>query len=149
MPNLYSSIHLTNTIAPRRANAGHAASRVVWFARIGAPLARNAPSPSAPPQQLSNAFRVPLQILSPGEIRKPMSWSRRLPTPLYLSDGRTIATLGEARDAMLTISRLEQSNPHWRLAAELLMEAAYRGRRDPIMDVGAQVTLALRADGLL
>jgi hypothetical protein len=78
-----------------------------------------------------------------------MSWSRRLPTPLYLSDGRTIATLGEARDTMLTISRLEQSNPHWRLAAELLMEAAYRGRRDPIMDVGAQVTLALRADGLL
>jgi hypothetical protein len=78
-----------------------------------------------------------------------MPWSRRFPKPLYLNDGRTIATLAEARDVMLALSRLDQTNPHWAPAAELLMKAAYRGRKDPIMDVGAQLSLALRADGLI
>ena len=58
--------------------------------------------------------------------------------PLYLNDGRTIATLAEARDVMVALSRLDQTNPHWARAAELLMEAAYRGRKDPIIDVGAR-----------
>jgi DNA-binding SARP family transcriptional activator len=78
-----------------------------------------------------------------------MAWSRRLPQTLYLNDGRTIATLAEARDVILALSRLDQTNPHWERAAELLMEAAYRGRLDPIVDVGAQLSRALRADGLI
>lgn len=78
-----------------------------------------------------------------------MTWSRRLPTPLYLNDGRTIATLAEARDAMLPLSRRDQTNPHWTRAAELLMEAAYRSRQEPIADAGAQLSLALKADGLI
>ena len=78
-----------------------------------------------------------------------MPWSRRFPKPLYLNDGRTIATLAEARDVMVALSRLDQTNPHWSRAAELLMEAAYRSRKDPIIDVGPQLSLALKADGLI
>jgi hypothetical protein len=78
-----------------------------------------------------------------------MPWSRRFPKPLYLNDGRTIATLAEARDVMVALSRLDQTNPHWAPAAELLMEAAYRSRKYPIIDVGAQLSLALKADGLI
>ena len=78
-----------------------------------------------------------------------MPWSRRFQQPLYLNDGRTIATLAEARDVMLALSRLDQTNPHWARAAELLMEAAYRGRKDPILDAGAELSLALKADGLI
>jgi hypothetical protein len=78
-----------------------------------------------------------------------MTWSRRLPKPLRLNDGRTIATLAEARDVMLTLAHEAEANPHWREAAELLMKAAYRGRQDPIHDAGMQLSRALRADGLI
>ena len=78
-----------------------------------------------------------------------MTWSRRLPQPVRLNDGRTIATLAQARDLMLTLAEQRQTNPHWRDAAELLMKAAYRGRQDPIHDAGAQLSRALRADGLI
>jgi hypothetical protein len=78
-----------------------------------------------------------------------MPWSRRFQKPLYLNDGRTIATLAEARDIMLALSRLEQTNPYWARAAELLLQAAYRSRKDPILDAGAQLSLALKADGLI
>jgi hypothetical protein len=78
-----------------------------------------------------------------------MSWSRRLPKPLYLNDGRTIVTLAQARDVMVALSRIDQTNPHWRRAAELLMEAAYRGRQEQIQDAGVYLSQALRADGLI
>jgi hypothetical protein len=78
-----------------------------------------------------------------------MTWSRRFPKPLYLSDGRMIATLAEARAIMLALSRSDQTNPHWARAAELLMEAAYRGRQDSVADAGAELSLALKADGLI
>lgn len=78
-----------------------------------------------------------------------MTWSRKLPKPLYLNDGRTIATLAEARDVMLTLARDRHTNPYWRDAADLLMRAAYRGRQDPINDAGAQLSRVLRADGLI
>jgi hypothetical protein len=78
-----------------------------------------------------------------------MSWSRRLPKPLYLNDGRTIVTLAQARDVMVALSRVNQTNPHWRRAAELLMEAAYRGRQEQIQDAGVELSEALRADGLI
>jgi hypothetical protein len=78
-----------------------------------------------------------------------MTWSRRLPKPIHLSDGRAIVTLAQARDVMLTLSHETQTNPYWREAAELLIKAAYRGRQDPIHDAGAQLSRALRADGLI
>jgi hypothetical protein len=78
-----------------------------------------------------------------------MSWHRRLPKPLYLNDGSTLATLAQARDALLARSQMQQTNPLWQSAAELLLQAAYRGRRDPIVDVGRQLSKALEAVGLI
>jgi hypothetical protein len=96
-----------------------------------------------------SAVRVAVTALALGDCQKLMPWTRRFQKPLYLNDGRTIATLAEARDIMLALSRLDQTNPHWERAAELLMEAAYRSRKDPILDAGAQLSLALEADGLI
>jgi hypothetical protein len=39
--------------------------------------------------------------------------------------------------------------PHWSRAGDLLLEAAYRGRKATIADAGAQLSLALKADGLM
>jgi len=78
-----------------------------------------------------------------------MTWSRKLPKPLYLNDGRTLATLAQARDAVLALPRLHQTDLHWRDAAELLIEASYRGRQDPILDVRTQLSRALEAEGLI
>jgi hypothetical protein len=78
-----------------------------------------------------------------------MTWSRKLPKPLYLNDGRAIVTLAQARDVMLTLPYERQTNPYWQEAAEVLMKAAYRSRQDPIHDAGQHLSRALRADGLL
>jgi hypothetical protein len=78
-----------------------------------------------------------------------MVWSRKLPKPIYLNDGRTIGTLSAARDLMLTLPPGTQANEHWQSAAHLLVEAAYRGRLDPVRDAGIQVSRALQADGLI
>jgi hypothetical protein len=78
-----------------------------------------------------------------------MTWSRKLPKPLYLNDGRTLATLSQARDAVLALPRLHQIDPQWRRAVELLVEASYRERQDPILDVGTQLSRALEAEGLI
>jgi hypothetical protein len=73
----------------------------------------------------------------------------RLPKPIYLNDGRTIGTLSAARDLMLTLPLGSQANEHWQSAAHLLLEAAYRGRLDPVRDAGMQVSRALQGDGLI
>lgn len=104
---------------------------------------------AGPASNLCTLFALLRKALALRECQKLMPWSRRFQKPLYLNDGRTIATLAEARDIMLALSRLEQTNPHWARAAELLMEAAYRSRKDPILDAGAQLSLALKADGLI
>jgi hypothetical protein len=78
-----------------------------------------------------------------------MTWSRRLPEPLRLNDGRTVATLAEARDLMLTLPHETEIDPHWRQAAEVLLKAAYRGRQDPIHDASRELSRALRANGLI
>jgi hypothetical protein len=78
-----------------------------------------------------------------------MVWSRKLPRPIYLNDGRTISTLAAARDFMLTLPQIRQTNEHWQHAAELLLEAAYLGRGDPIRDAGMQISRALEAEGLI
>jgi len=78
-----------------------------------------------------------------------MTWSRKLPKPLYLNDGRTLATLAQARDAVLALPRLHQIDPQWRHAVELLLDASNRDRQDPILDVGMQLSRALEAEGLI
>jgi hypothetical protein len=78
-----------------------------------------------------------------------MVWSRKLPRPIYLNDGRTVGTLAAARDLMLSFSQVRQASEHWQSAAALLLEAAYRGRREPVQDARTQVAHALAADGLV
>jgi hypothetical protein len=78
-----------------------------------------------------------------------MAWSRKLPTRFHLNDGRTLRTLADMRGLMLDLSEVDQAYPHWRRAGDLLLQAAYRGRQDPILDAGDQFTRALEADGLL
>jgi hypothetical protein len=41
-----------------------------------------------------------------------MVWSRKLPKPIYLNDGRTIGTLAAARDFMLEIPPGRRASPH-------------------------------------
>jgi hypothetical protein len=97
-----------------------------------------------------NQFRgrdVPRTFSAQGVGR--MTWSRKLPKPIHLADGRAIVTLAQARDVMLTLPHEHQTNPYWQEAAEALMKAAYRSRQDPIHDAGLQLARALRADGLL
>ena len=78
-----------------------------------------------------------------------MTWTRRLPTSLHLNDGRTLTTLAQARDLLLDLPQLDQANPHWQSAGELLLQGAYRGRQTPILDVSKQFSRALHIDGLL
>jgi hypothetical protein len=78
-----------------------------------------------------------------------MTWHRKLPKTLYLNDGRTVATLAQARDVMLALPQLHQTNTHWQDAAALLLQAAYRGRLAPISDAEAQLSQALTVEGMI
>jgi len=78
-----------------------------------------------------------------------MVWSRKLPRPIYLNDGRTIGTLAAARDLLMSFSERRLNDPHWRDTAALLLEAARIGRLDPIRDAGAQLSRSLEFEGLI
>jgi hypothetical protein len=78
-----------------------------------------------------------------------MPWTRKLAVPIKLKDGRTIATLGQARELMLALPVRHQSRPFGQYAAELLIEAAERGDRASVDDAAAQLSRALAAEGLL
>jgi hypothetical protein len=83
-------------------------------------------------------------------LNKRMKWTRQIPKFILLSDGRTIGTLGEARDVMLELSPLHQSREHWRSTAELLLRAAADSEKtNAITDAQAQLTRALKAEGLI
>jgi hypothetical protein len=78
-----------------------------------------------------------------------MPWTRKLPEPIKLKDGRKIATLGQARELMLALPERHQIRPFWQYAAELLIDAAERGDRASVDDAAAQISRALAAEGLL
>jgi hypothetical protein len=52
-----------------------------------------------------------LLAAGPRPYVRPMPWSTRFPAPIILKDGRTIATLGQARAFMLTLPEQSQSDP--------------------------------------
>jgi hypothetical protein len=66
-----------------------------------------------------------------------------------LIDGRTIETLGDARDLVLSLPEPHQQNAHWRYASELLCKAACAAEKYAVMDARAQTARALKAEGLL
>jgi hypothetical protein len=74
-----------------------------------------------------------------------MTWSRKLAKPIALKDGRTIATLGEAREMMLSLPPIHRRGAVWQYAGELLAE----GADDSLADAEAQLERALKAEGLI
>ena len=76
-------------------------------------------------------------------------WSRKLPRPMYLDDGRTIGTLAAARDFVLGLPMPQRGREHWQQAAEVLLKAAYRGEQDSVQDAGAKLSRALEIDGMI
>jgi hypothetical protein len=74
-------------------------------------------------------------------------WTRKFAKPIVLKDGRTIATLGQARELILALPERTQLRPYWQYAGELLLDAAEQGV--DFTDAGAQVRGALSAEGML
>ena len=78
-----------------------------------------------------------------------MPWSRKLATPIVLKDGRTIATLGEAREMMLSLSPVRRRADMWRYTADLLNVAAADNSYVPHTEAEAQFLRSLKAEGLI
>lgn len=80
-----------------------------------------------------------------------VKWSYKLGRlgRIELADGRELATLAEARDLIRSLPEAQQRSAHWQYAGELLLKAADRGEKYAIMDARAQLTRALKTDGLV
>jgi hypothetical protein len=78
-----------------------------------------------------------------------MPWSRKLAKPIVLKDGRTIATLGQAREMMLSLSPVRRRAEMWRYTADLLSEAAADNSYVPHAEAEAQFLRALKTEGLI
>jgi hypothetical protein len=76
-----------------------------------------------------------------------MPWTRKLHSPIFLHDGRTIATLADARQCMLDLRELHQRNAHWRYAGEMLINASRK--QSAVPEAEAQLKVALKAEGLI
>ena len=55
-----------------------------------------------------------------------MSWSRRFNAPIKTPDGKTLRTLKDAANYVLSLPPDIQKEPHWQSAAECLRNAAER-----------------------
>jgi hypothetical protein len=53
-----------------------------------------------------------------------MPWDRRFGVPIALLDGRTITTLSDAREVLLTITPTARRGAVWRYLSTLLIDAA-------------------------
>jgi hypothetical protein len=78
-----------------------------------------------------------------------MPWSRKLATAITLKDGRTIATLSQAREIMLSLPIAHRRGEMWRYTADLLGEAASDNSYMPNTEAEAQFMRSLEAEGLL
>jgi hypothetical protein len=76
-----------------------------------------------------------------------MSWSRKLPSPIALKDGRTLATLADARALVLSLPASRQRNEDWLYAMGLMREAAVLN--GPAGVTASQLLRALKAEGLI
>jgi hypothetical protein len=76
-----------------------------------------------------------------------MPWTRRLPTSIVFKEGRSIATLEQARAFMLALPERSQARPYWQHAAELLIEAAEHA--GDIDGAYRQLMRAMTAEGRL
>ena len=76
-----------------------------------------------------------------------MSWTRTLPEPIALKDGRKIATLNQAREVMLAIPLSNRRFAVWRFAAQRLEDAC--GDERLLQEAGELLTRALKVEGLI
>jgi hypothetical protein len=53
-----------------------------------------------------------------------MPWDRRFGIPIALLDGRTITTLSDAREVLLTVKPTARRGAVWRYLSTLLIDAA-------------------------
>lgn len=74
-------------------------------------------------------------------------WNRKFAPPLALSDGRAIATLGQARVFILSLPAERQQIRPWRYASALLVDAAER--KGSVSNARLQMAIALKAEGLI
>jgi hypothetical protein len=76
-----------------------------------------------------------------------MTWMRPFAKPIALKDGRTIATLGEAREVMQSLQERRQHSERWLYAGALLLDAATA--RGSLNIAARHLTLALKVEGLI
>jgi hypothetical protein len=76
-----------------------------------------------------------------------MTWARKLTAPIILKDGRTIATLSEARAIMQSLPDRRQHSERWLYAGALLLDAAVAG--GSLTVARTKLMQALKAEGLI
>jgi hypothetical protein len=76
-----------------------------------------------------------------------MSWETKFWRPIKLKDGRTIATLADARMLIMELPPDHQSKRDWEHASELLSRASRS--ISAIDDALARVLRGLRVEGLV
>jgi hypothetical protein len=75
-----------------------------------------------------------------------MAWETKFSNPVELRSGRTIETVGKARDLIRSLPQFRRRNPEWQLASELLARASEATSLAD--DALAQFLRALKAEGL-
>jgi hypothetical protein len=78
-----------------------------------------------------------------------VSWSKKLPGPIKLRDGRELATLSDARSLILDLTESRRARPTWLYATELILRAAETGKRADLAEARRQIARAASADGIL
>ena len=78
-----------------------------------------------------------------------MPWSRKLATPITLKDRRTIASLSQAREVLLSLLMIHRRGNMWRYIADLLNEAAADNSYVPHKEAEAQFMCSRKTEGLL
>jgi hypothetical protein len=76
-----------------------------------------------------------------------MPWDRRFGVPIALLDGRTIATLSDAREIMLSLSPSQRRLGVRRFTSLMLTDAAIDDAR--LEQAELLLTRSLKAEGLL
>jgi hypothetical protein len=76
-----------------------------------------------------------------------MPWTDQFWRPIKLKDGRSVATLAQARVLILSLPAAQQESPQWVEASDLLARASeFPSARDLAL---AAMLEALRAEGLI
>jgi hypothetical protein len=76
-----------------------------------------------------------------------MPWTRKLPAPITLKDGRSLASLADARAFIKSLPARQRRSEQLLYAGGLMTEAA--SGRGVLHEAAIQLRRALRAEGLV